>query len=159
MIAINHTSYVDWLPAALAVYQPHRRLRFMIKAEMQDVKIVDFLIRHQDDPGRPQRGRAAPTRLRWSGCGTASSSASIPEATISRSFELKEFKTGAARMALRGRRADHPADRLGRAPDVDQGPSAQAGPQRDPDHRRSSASPLRADRTASSRPTRRCGRR
>ena len=32
VVAINHTSYIDWLPAALAAYKRHRRLRFMIKA-------------------------------------------------------------------------------------------------------------------------------
>ena len=46
VIAINHTSYIDWLPAALAAYKRHRRLRFMIKQEMTEVKIVNFLIRH-----------------------------------------------------------------------------------------------------------------
>ena len=46
VVAINHTSYIDLLPAALAAYQRKRRLRFMIKAEMQQVKIVNFLIKH-----------------------------------------------------------------------------------------------------------------
>ena len=46
MIAINHTSYVDFLPAALAAYYRNRRLRFMIKTEMQEVKVVNFLIKH-----------------------------------------------------------------------------------------------------------------
>ena len=46
VIAINHTSYVDWMPAALAVYRRKRRLRFMIKAEMSEVRIVGFLMRH-----------------------------------------------------------------------------------------------------------------
>src|ERR1700759_5328673 len=45
VIAINHTGYVDWLPAALAVLRRHRRLRFMIKDEMQRVKVVNFLIK------------------------------------------------------------------------------------------------------------------
>ncbi|EUA85459.1 acyltransferase family protein [Mycobacterium ulcerans str. Harvey] len=45
VIAINHTSYVDWLPAALAMNRRHRRMRFMIKAEMQRVKVVNFLIK------------------------------------------------------------------------------------------------------------------
>ncbi|HEX2285351.1 MAG TPA: 1-acyl-sn-glycerol-3-phosphate acyltransferase, partial [Mycobacterium sp.] len=34
VIAINHTSYVDFLPAALAAYHRGRRLRIMIKQEM-----------------------------------------------------------------------------------------------------------------------------
>ena len=46
VVAINHTSYVDWYPSALAAYQVRRRLRFMIKSEMQKVKIVNFLIKH-----------------------------------------------------------------------------------------------------------------
>ena len=36
----------------------------MIKAEMQEVKVVDFLIAHQHDPGRPPLGRR---RVRRSG--------------------------------------------------------------------------------------------
>ena len=45
VIAINHTSYVDWLPAALALNRRQRRMRFMIKAEMQQVKVINFLIK------------------------------------------------------------------------------------------------------------------
>src|SRR5689334_8023150 len=46
VINVNHTSYVDWLPAALAVNRRGRRIRYMIKAEMQQVKVVNFLIKH-----------------------------------------------------------------------------------------------------------------
>jgi 1-acyl-sn-glycerol-3-phosphate acyltransferase len=99
VMAINHTSYVDWAPAALAAYQRHRRMRFMIKAEMQDVKIVKFLIKHSGtipvDRGAGAGAYAvAVERLR-----AGEIVGVYPEATISRSFELKEFKTGAARMA------------------------------------------------------------
>lgn len=99
VVAINHTSYVDFLPAALAMHRRHRRLRFMIKAEMQRVKLVNFLIKHT---------RSIPVD-RGSGAGAYAVAVQrlregelvgvYPEATISRSFELKEFKTGAARMA------------------------------------------------------------
>jgi len=103
VIAINHTGYLDWLPAALAVNQRHRRLRFMIKAEMQQVKIVDFLIRHTktipvDRRAGAQAYAAAVERLR-----EGELVGVYPEATISRSFELKDFKTGATRMALEAR--------------------------------------------------------
>ncbi len=99
VISINHTSYVDWFPAALAAYQRHRRLRFMIKTEMQDVKVVNFLIKHSGtipvDRGAGGSAYAvAVERLR-----AGEIVGVYPEATISRSFELKEFKTGAARMA------------------------------------------------------------
>jgi 1-acyl-sn-glycerol-3-phosphate acyltransferase len=99
VIAINHTSYVDFLPAALAVYRRHRRLRFMIKAEMQRVKVVNFLIKHTrtipvDRGAGADAYAVAVQRLR-----EGELVGVYPEATISRSFELKEFKTGAARMA------------------------------------------------------------
>ncbi|WP_156689455.1 lysophospholipid acyltransferase family protein [Mycobacterium sp. Marseille-P9652] len=100
VIAINHTSYVDWLPAALAVHRRRRRLRFMIKAEMQRVRVVNFLIRHTktipvDRRAGAQAYAVAVQRLR-----EGELVGVYPEATISRSFELKEFKTGAARMAI-----------------------------------------------------------
>ncbi|ORB84750.1 1-acyl-sn-glycerol-3-phosphate acyltransferase [Mycobacterium kansasii] len=100
VVAINHTSYVDWLPAALAMNRRRRRMRYMIKAEMQRVKVINFLIK---------RTRTIPVD-RGAGAGAYAMAVQrlregelvgvYPEATISRSFELKEFKTGAARMAL-----------------------------------------------------------
>ena len=100
VIAINHTSYVDWLPAALAVEARGRRIRSMIKAEMQQVKIVNFLIKHTKtipvNRGAGSEAYAEAVRLLKAGEVVGL----MPEATISRSFELKEFKTGAARMAL-----------------------------------------------------------
>jgi 1-acyl-sn-glycerol-3-phosphate acyltransferase len=99
VVAINHTSYVDWLPAALAVHHRGRRLRFMIKKEMQEVKVINFLISRTGtipvDRGSGAGAYAvAVERLR-----AGELVGVYPEATISRSFELKEFKTGAARMA------------------------------------------------------------
>ncbi len=100
VVAINHTSYVDWLPAALALHYRGRRVRYMIKAEMQQVKVVDFLIRHTKtvpvNRGAGARAYADAVRLLRAGEVVGL----MPEATISRSFELKDFKTGAARMAL-----------------------------------------------------------
>jgi 1-acyl-sn-glycerol-3-phosphate acyltransferase len=100
VIAINHTSYVDWLPAALAVQYRGRRIRYMIKAEMQQVKIVNFLIKHTKtvpvNRGAGSEAYAGAVRLLQAGEVVGL----MPEATISRSFELKDFKTGAARMAL-----------------------------------------------------------
>jgi 1-acyl-sn-glycerol-3-phosphate acyltransferase len=100
VVAINHTSYIDFLPAALAAMYRKRRLRFMIKAEMQKVRPVDFLIRHSktipvDRGAGADAYTVAVERLR-----AGELVGVYPEATISRSFELKGFKTGAARMAL-----------------------------------------------------------
>jgi 1-acyl-sn-glycerol-3-phosphate acyltransferase len=100
VIAINHTSYVDWLPAALAVHYRGRRIRYMIKAEMQQVKIVNFLIKHTKTIAVDRRAghHAYDEAVRLLRAGEMVGL--MPEATISRSFELKDFKTGAARMAL-----------------------------------------------------------
>jgi 1-acyl-sn-glycerol-3-phosphate acyltransferase len=77
-----------------------RRLRFMIKAEMQQVQLVNFLIKRAGtipvDRDAGSGAYAVAVQLLREGelVGV------YPEATISRSFELKEFKTGAARMAI-----------------------------------------------------------
>jgi 1-acyl-sn-glycerol-3-phosphate acyltransferase len=99
VVAINHTSYVDFLPAALAAMYRKRRMRYMIKSELQDVKAVDFLIKHSGTIPVDRRAGAdaylaAVDRLR-----AGELVGVYPEATISRSFELKEFKSGAVRMA------------------------------------------------------------
>jgi 1-acyl-sn-glycerol-3-phosphate acyltransferase len=100
VIPVNHTSFVDWLPAALALHHRGRRIRYMIKAEMQQVKVVNFLIKHTKtipvNRGSGADAYAAAVQLLQAGEVVGL----MPEATISRSFELKEFKTGAARMAL-----------------------------------------------------------
>lgn len=99
VIAVNHTGYVDFLPAALGVYRAGRRVRYMIKSEMMDVRVVRFLIEHThtvpvDRSAGGEAYAVAVERLRQGFLLGV-----YPEATISRSFELKEFKTGAVRMA------------------------------------------------------------
>jgi len=101
VVAINHTSYVDWLAAGLAVRRRHRRLRFMVKAELQQVKVINFAIKHTktipvDRSAGADAYAMAVQRLR-----DGELVGVYPEATISRSFELKEFKLGAARMAAK----------------------------------------------------------
>jgi 1-acyl-sn-glycerol-3-phosphate acyltransferase len=100
VVAINHTSYIDWMPAALAAYQRRRRLRFMIKQEMTEVKIVSFLIRHTGTIAVDRTAGAGAYATAVDRLRAGELVAVYPEATISRSFELKEFKTGAARMAI-----------------------------------------------------------
>jgi 1-acyl-sn-glycerol-3-phosphate acyltransferase len=100
LIALNHTSYLDWMPASIAAKERKRRLRFMIKAEMAEVKAVNYAIKHLGlipvDRTMGQDAYAvAVQRLR-----EGEIVGLHPEATISRSYELREFKTGAARLAL-----------------------------------------------------------
>jgi 1-acyl-sn-glycerol-3-phosphate acyltransferase len=87
LVALNHTSYLDWVPASIAAYERKRRLRFMIKAEMADVRAVDYVVKHAQliPVERLREGELIGLH---------------PEATISRSYELRPFKSGAARMAL-----------------------------------------------------------
>jgi 1-acyl-sn-glycerol-3-phosphate acyltransferase len=99
VVAINHTGYVDFLPAALAVFRRKRRLRFMIKAEMQRVRVVNFLIRHTRTIPVDRNAGAGAYAVAVQRLREGELVGVYPEATISRSFELKEFKTGAARMA------------------------------------------------------------
>jgi 1-acyl-sn-glycerol-3-phosphate acyltransferase len=100
ILAQNHTSYLDWLPPLFAVRERGRRMYFMIKAEMADVKAVNYVVKHArlipvDRTMGHDAFEVAVRRLR-----EGELIGMHPEATISRSFELREFKTGAARMAL-----------------------------------------------------------
>jgi 1-acyl-sn-glycerol-3-phosphate acyltransferase len=100
LLAQNHTSYLDWLPTLMAVRERRRRAYFMIKAEMADVKAVNYVIKHArlipvDRRSGHDAFDVAVQRMR-----EGELIGMHPEATISRSFELREFKTGAARMAL-----------------------------------------------------------
>ncbi|BBX85156.1 lysophospholipid acyltransferase family protein [Mycolicibacterium aubagnense] len=100
VIAINHTAYVDFLPAGLAATHRRRRVRFMLKAEVQQVPMGNFLVKQAGliPVDRSSGGDAYPIAVERLRAGELVGV--YPEATISRSFELKEFKTGVARMAL-----------------------------------------------------------
>ncbi|MFN6548823.1 lysophospholipid acyltransferase family protein [Mycolicibacterium septicum] len=100
VIAINHTSYVDFLPAALAASERGRRMRFMIKAEMERVPPVGYLIKHTGTIPVDRGAGAGAYAAAVDALRRGELVGVYPEATISRSFELKEFKTGAARMAV-----------------------------------------------------------
>ena len=100
LLAQNHTSYLDWLPPLFAARERGRRMYFMIKAEMADVKAVNYVIKHArlipvDRKNGHDAFDVAVQRLR-----EGELIGMHPEATISRSYELRDFKTGAARMAL-----------------------------------------------------------
>jgi 1-acyl-sn-glycerol-3-phosphate acyltransferase len=100
--AINHTGYLDFTFAGLPFYnlKPRRMMRFMAKQETFDHKITGPIMR---------KLRHIPVDRAHGGSSFDAAVQSLkdgevvgvyPEATISRSFELKEFKSGAARMAI-----------------------------------------------------------
>jgi 1-acyl-sn-glycerol-3-phosphate acyltransferase len=99
VLAINHTSYVDFMPAGLATRRRRRRIRYLAKAEMRDVAVVDFLIRHTGVIAVNRQAGAGAYAEAVRALHAGEIVGVYPEATISRSFELKEFKSGTARMA------------------------------------------------------------
>ncbi|NDK92058.1 1-acyl-sn-glycerol-3-phosphate acyltransferase [Gordonia desulfuricans] len=101
VIAINHTGYLDFTYAGIPAFlQGRRYVRFMAKKEVFDNKYSGPIMRALkhipvDRANGAQSYRDAVDYLK-----RGELVGVYPEATISRSFELKEFKSGAARMAL-----------------------------------------------------------
>ncbi|MBF6328614.1 lysophospholipid acyltransferase family protein [Nocardia transvalensis] len=100
VIAINHTGYMDFTYAGLPARTPKRYIRFMAKKEVFDDKISGPIMRALkhipvDRSAGADSYQAAVEYLR-----RGELVGVYPEATISRSFEIKEFKSGAARMAI-----------------------------------------------------------
>ena len=102
-----------------------RLVRFMAKQEVfaaQDRRSADA--RHEAHPGEPARPAPRRSTRRSTRCKRGEVVGVFPEATISRSFTVKELKSGTARMAA-GRRGADPAGRgLGHPAALDQGPPA-----------------------------------
>ncbi len=99
LVAFNHISYVDFVLGGYAA-QPSRRLvRFMAKRELFDHRLVGPLMRslHHISVDRADGLGSYDEGVRYLRLGEVVGI--FPEATISRSFEVKEIKTGAARMA------------------------------------------------------------
>ncbi len=100
VIAINHTGYMDFTYAGLPVRSVKRYVRFMAKKEVFDNKFAGPVMRALkhipvDRGAGAESYRAAVDDLR-----AGELVGVYPEATISRSFEVKDFKSGAARMAI-----------------------------------------------------------
>ena len=100
VMAINHVGYLDFTFAGLAAQPAGRLVRFMAKKEVFDHRVSGPLMRGMkhipvDRHGVPAESYAAAVAALRSGeiVGV------FPEATISLSYELKDFKTGAVRMA------------------------------------------------------------
>lgn len=99
VMAINHTSYLDFMYAGLPAW-PHRRyVRFMAKKSVFTHRVTGPLMRgmHHIPVDRHKGGEAFTAAIRALRAGEIVGV--FPEATMSRSFELKEFKPGAVKMA------------------------------------------------------------
>ena len=99
LLAVNHVSYVDFVLGGFAA-QPSRRLvRFMAKREIFDHRIAGPVMRslHHISVDRDEGLASYEEALRYLAKGEVVGI--FPEATISRSFEIKEIKSGATRIA------------------------------------------------------------
>jgi 1-acyl-sn-glycerol-3-phosphate acyltransferase len=100
VMAINHVGYLDFTFAGLAVRRAGRLVRFMAKKEVFDHPVSGPLMRGMKHIPVDRHGAAADSyRLAVQALRRGEIVGVFPEATISLSFELKDFKTGAARMA------------------------------------------------------------
>ncbi len=99
VLAFNHISYVDFVFGGFAAWPSRRLVRFMAKKELFDHRISGPLMRslHHINVDRAAGAVSYRTALHYLRAGEVVGV--FPEATISRSFELKEFKSGATRLA------------------------------------------------------------
>ncbi len=99
LLAYNHIGYVDFVYGGLAAHPSRRLVRFMAKREIFDHKLAGPFMRslHHIQVDRAAGEQSLETALAYLKAGEAVGI--FPEATISRAMELKEFKTGAVRIA------------------------------------------------------------
>src|SRR5687768_12279206 len=99
LLVYNHVSYLDFIYGGLAANPSGRLVRFMAKREIFDHAVGGPVMRsmHHIEVDRGEgiaSFHAAVEHLR-----RGEAVGIFPEATISRAMELKEFKTGAVRIA------------------------------------------------------------
>ncbi|MDQ3484371.1 MAG: 1-acyl-sn-glycerol-3-phosphate acyltransferase [Actinomycetota bacterium] len=99
VLAVNHISYVDFIFGGFATQRSKRLVRFMAKRELFDHRLTGPLMRslHHIEVDRADGTRSYQTALDYLAAGEIVGV--FPEATISRSFELKDFKSGTVRLA------------------------------------------------------------
>ncbi|WP_238993380.1 lysophospholipid acyltransferase family protein [Nocardioides caldifontis] len=99
VLCINHVSYVDFILAGYGARASKRFTRFMAKREVFDHPVAGPLMRsmHHISVDRAEGQQSYDDAVRYLRDGEIVGV--FPEATISRSFLIKELKTGAVRMA------------------------------------------------------------
>ncbi|MFC0316202.1 lysophospholipid acyltransferase family protein [Gordonia phosphorivorans] len=99
VLVLNHNSYTDFLAPGLGLTRVGRRGRFLAKSELTDNAMMRFLVKHTRSVPVDRSAGARAYRTAVDTLQAGHAIVVYPEATISRSFELKEFKSGAVRMA------------------------------------------------------------
>ncbi|MCB0916472.1 MAG: 1-acyl-sn-glycerol-3-phosphate acyltransferase [Actinobacteria bacterium] len=99
VFAINHTSFLDFIFAGVPAEEHHRYVRFMAKDAVFAHRIAGPLMRGMKHipVDRSAGAHAYDTAVEALRAGEIVGV--FPEATMSRSFDVKDFKTGAVRMA------------------------------------------------------------
>jgi 1-acyl-sn-glycerol-3-phosphate acyltransferase len=100
VMAINHTGYMDFTFAGLVAQPSGRLVRFMAKDEVFRHRISGPLMRGMHHIPVDRNAGAGSFRAAVQALKAGEIVGVFPEATISRSFELKEFKSGTVRMAV-----------------------------------------------------------
>lgn len=100
ILAMNHIGYLDFALIGTAALPTGRLVRFMAKKEIFDNKLAGPLMRgmHHINVDRSSGTASFVAALRALRSGEIVGI--FPEGTISRSFEIKELKTGAIRLAM-----------------------------------------------------------
>jgi 1-acyl-sn-glycerol-3-phosphate acyltransferase len=100
VVVINHTGYLDFALAGMPFWHAQRRLvRFMAKQEVFQHRVSGPLMRAMQHIPVDRDAGMASFRAAVEALRAGELVGVFPEATISRSFCLKEFKSGATRMA------------------------------------------------------------
>ena len=99
VIACNHNSYLDFIASGYPGERNKRYTRFMAKKEVFDHKVGGPLMRSFHHLAVDRSNGAEAFQVAVDALKSGEVVGVYPEATISRSFEIKEIKTGAVRMA------------------------------------------------------------
>jgi len=100
VVAMNHVSYLDFALIGFPFRPKKRMVRFMAKKEVFDHKIAGPLMRGMKHIPVDREAGAGSFNAAVDALRAGELVGVFPEATISQSFELKGFKSGAARMAV-----------------------------------------------------------
>ena len=99
VLASNHVSYLDFIYAGLGAHPSGRYVRFMAKDSVWKNPVAGPLMRGMKHIPVDRDAGAESFRVALDMLRGGEIVGIFPQATISRSFELKDFKSGAARLA------------------------------------------------------------